>query len=80
MFLKNVKNYLQEKDYNINFYKNALYINNYQKIEQIADTNVVILFDSFLLNIKGSHITVDKMLDKEILFNGFFESVTFHYK
>ena len=80
MFLKNVKNYLQEKEYNINFYKNALYINNYQKVEEIAETSIIILFDTFLLQVKGTHITVDKMLDKEILFNGIFESVTFHYK
>lgn len=80
MFLKNVKNYLQKDDYNINLYKNALYISNYQKVDHIAEDNVRILFDTFSLIVKGNHITVDKMMDKEILFNGTFESVTFHYK
>ena len=75
MLLNNIRNYLNNKSYNINISKNQLYINNYNKIDNINDKNISIIFNDFKLNIDGINIKVIKMIDKEILFNGLIESI-----
>ena len=75
MILNNIRNYLNNKSYNINISKNQLYINNYNKIDNINDKNISIIFEDFKLNIEGLNIKVIKMIDKEILFNGLIESI-----
>ena len=75
MILNNIRNYLNNKSYNINISKNQLYINNYNKIDNINDKNISIIFNDFKLNIDGINIKVIKMIDKEILFNGQIESI-----
>ena len=73
--LSNIRNYLNNKSYNINISNNQLYINNYNKIDNINDKNISIIFEDFNLKIDGINIKVIKMLDKEILFNGQIESI-----
>ncbi|MBE6145997.1 MAG: hypothetical protein E7171_05175 [Firmicutes bacterium] len=75
MILNNIRNYLNNKSYNINISKNQLYINNYNKIDNINDKNISIIFEDFKLYIEGLNIKVIKMIDKEILFNGLIESI-----
>lgn len=75
MLLNNIRNYLNNNSYNINLSKNQLYINNYNKIDNINDKNISIIFNDFKLNIDGINIKVIKMIDKEILFNGQIESI-----
>jgi hypothetical protein len=75
MILNNIRNYLNNKSYNINISKNQLYINNYNKIDNINDKNISIIFEDFKLYIEGLNIKVTKMIDKEILFNGLIESI-----
>jgi hypothetical protein len=75
MILNNIRNYLNNKTYNINISKNQLYINNYHKIDNINDKNISIIFEDFILKVEGINIKVNKMIDKEILFNGQIESI-----
>ncbi len=75
MILNNIRNYLNNKSYNINISKNQLYINNYNKIDNINDKNISIIFEDFILKVEGINIKVNKMIDKEILFNGLIESI-----
>ncbi len=80
MLIGNIKNFLCENDYNINIYKNSLYINNYQNLEHISDNLLIIKFNDFNLKVNGSEFTVQKMVCGEILFNGKIESLKFEYK
>ena len=75
MILNNIRKYLNNKSYNININKKQLYINNYNKIDNINDKNISIIFEDFKLYIEGLNIKVIKMIDKEILFNGLIESI-----
>ena len=75
MILNNIRTYLNNKSYNINISKNQLYINNYNKIDNITDKNISLIFEEFILKIDGLNIKVIKMIDKEILFNGLIESI-----
>lgn len=80
MFLSNIKNYLSDNNYNINIYKNNLYINNYHHLEHVSDKNIIIVFDKFKLNINGTNLIIIKMVDSEILFGGHIESLKFIYE
>lgn len=80
MLLNNIRNYLNPKSYNINSSKNELYINNYQKLNIIKDNYISIIFNDFILNIKGQSLKINKMIDNEILFNGQIESMEYIYK
>ena len=80
MMLNNIKTYLSDKSYNINLIKNQLYINNFQKIDNITDKNISIIFEDFKLKIEGLNIKVIKMIDKEILFNGQLNKIEIIYK
>lgn len=75
MIINNIRTYLNNKSYNINLSKNQLYINNYNKIDNINDKNISIIFNEFILKIEGLNIKVIKMIDNEILFNGQIESI-----
>lgn len=75
MIINNIRTYLNNKSYNINLSKNQLYINNYNKIDNINDKNISIIFEDFILKVEGLNIKVNKMIDKEILFNGQIESI-----
>ncbi len=76
----NVRNYLNNKDYNINITNNYIYITNYKKINTIEKSKIRITFDSFLLIIDGENMSIDKLLDSEVLFNGKIDKVVFEYK
>ena len=76
----NIRNYLNNKDYNINITNNLLYINNYEKINTINDRFISISFLEFNLLVEGVNISINKLLDTEVLFNGQITKVTFEYK
>ncbi len=80
MLIDELRNYLNPKSYNINLSKDNIYINNYHKLAQITDNYISIDFDTFILNINGSNFKINKMIDKEILFNGHIESMEYLYK
>lgn len=80
MLIDELRNYLNPKSYNINLSKDNIYINNYYKLTQITDNYISIDFDTFILNINGSNFKINKMIDKEILFNGHIESMEYLYK
>ena len=75
MLIPKIKNYFKDKDYSLNICENKIYINNYKKIDYISDNLLIIIFDNFILHIKGHNFTVDKMIDKEALFNGSFQNI-----
>lgn len=75
MLLQNITNYLRNNTYNINISENYIYINNYQKIDNISETDITIIVNQYILNIKGNNLKVLKLLDNEILFNGNIENI-----
>lgn len=78
--MSNLKKYIKNDLYNINLSSNNIYINNYEKINTINDNLISIKFKDFKLNINGKSFKVSKMVDKEILFNGYIESMEYIYK
>lgn len=71
---------MNDKTYNINLSPNKIYINNYNDIIEIKDTNISLDFTDFLLKINGQNFKVSQMINNEILFNGHIESMEYIYK
>lgn len=65
-----IRNYLNNKDYNINISNNSIYINNYNKIDKITSSTIIVNIQNIKLHITGENFKLLKMLDKEVLFNG----------
>ncbi len=80
MLTSKINKYLKENTYKINLVPNKIYINNYEDIITINDNRISIQFQDFTLNINGSDFKVQKMIDKEALFNGHIESMEYIYK
>lgn len=80
MLMSNFRKYIKNDLYSINLSLNNIYINNYEKINTINDNLISIEFKDFKLNINGTSFKVSQMVDKEILFNGYIESMEYIYK
>lgn len=80
MILSNIKNYLRDKNYAIDIFENGIYIYNFASIDHISEQLLIIYFENFSIRVKGNHFCVKKMLEKEVLFNGTIESISFIYE
>ena len=79
MLFSKVRNYLVNKSYNINLYKNGIYIYDYLLIDCISENLLIIKFTEFTLKIIGHNFSVNKMLDNEVVFNGEIKRIEFEY-
>lgn len=70
MKLETITNYLNPKNYTLSISENNLYINNYNKIEEITDEKLIIIIKNKKFKISGNNFKVKKMIDEEILLNG----------
>lgn len=79
MLVSSLKKFIKNDSYSINLSLNSIYINNYESIDTINDNLISIRFKDFKLNINGASFKVAQMIDKEILFNGYIESMEYIY-
>ena len=70
LMIENIKNYLYDKKYFINFYDDYIHIFNYIKLLDFNDTKVSLEMSDFTVNIKGEKLFVTKMTSNEILIKG----------
>ena len=68
--LRDLRNYILEKDFRINYIKNKLNIVNYECIDHFCDETVMIRYSDGVLVVKGESLIISKLLDDEILISG----------
>lgn len=68
--LKEINNYINDKSFKLNLYKDKLNIVNYKKILSLEDNYISILLDKEKMIIKGNNLTLVKILDNELLIKG----------
>lgn len=73
----NIRNYLNDNDWKIYIYNNAINIVNYIDVITLEDNRISIKYENGLIIIKGKNLTVNKLLDKEMLITGAIYSVNF---
>lgn len=78
--LKDLRNYIMENDFMVNYLKNKINIVNYESIDHFDDNKIMIRYDDGLLIIKGEDLTISKLLKDELLISGKVIEIKFKWK
>ena len=78
--MSQIMRYLKDEDFKLNIKNNTIYIDNYQKVEKLADNEISIISIDKIIEITGKDFTIKKLLDKEILFTGEIKNIKFIQK
>lgn len=62
--------YLTDKIFKITYFNNSININNYIEIIDFNDNKIKIKYDQGICIIEGKNLTLNKMIDNEILIEG----------
>ncbi len=68
--LKEINNYINDKNFKLSLYKNKLNIVNYKKLLSLEENYISVLLEKKKLIIKGSNLLLIKILDNELLIKG----------
>lgn len=74
---KTVKAYILEDEFKMILLENRINIVNYTSIGHFDDEKIMIWKDSQCILIKGSHLTISKLLHDEILITGMIKAIEF---
>lgn len=72
-----IRSYLNDDKFKFNITNKNIYIDNYNKIENLTETNVTLKFNDFIIAIEGKDFIIKKLIDKEILFTGEITNIKF---
>ena len=68
--LKDIREYIGSEEFEMNIKKNKINIINYKRIISISPTNISILSPTQKIVITGTNLSLNKLLDEEILIVG----------
>ena len=68
--MKKIKEYLDSNELEFNYKNKKLYIINYDEIILLTDSNIILLKDQKTISIKGTNLSLLKLLEKELLIQG----------
>ena len=68
--LKSLNRFIKNNDYTINIWENNIDIINFSEILILEDKKVVLLINNKRITIIGENVTINKLLDNEILLKG----------
>ena len=75
--VNNIRNFLEDKEYYIDIFDNKLHAFNYLKLLKLSDSEIILKFEKFLLEIKGNNLKVRQMNNVEILLSGDIDDMRF---
>lgn len=78
-FKDTFKNFLYDLDNFITIYENHLHVFNYQKLNKLSDTEIVLTILNKEVTIKGNNLKIKQMTKQELLITGEFLKVEFKY-
>ncbi|MBO5376424.1 MAG: YabP/YqfC family sporulation protein [Bacilli bacterium] len=73
--LKNIVNYVRNNEFYINIWKNKINIVNFKEIVIMEDEKIVIMADVGKVIIRGRNLSINKLLENELLIMGVFCSI-----
>ena len=68
--LKEINNYINDKEFRINIYKEKINIVNYKNIISLEDNYISVLTDDTKIIINGENLHLIKILENELLIKG----------
>lgn len=75
--MKKIREYVRESDFKMLIKNNNIDIENYTKIIDITDTKIEILNNDIKIKILGKNLTINKLLNNEILIIGKYNNILF---
>lgn len=76
--LKNLINYIKDKDYLIGIYEGIIYIYNYENILDVTLDCIRVKLPNKKINIKGKNLYISRLENKELAIKGEFKEVSFY--
>lgn len=68
--LKSLNRFIKNDDYTINIWENNINIINFSEILILEENKVVLLIKNKKITVTGENLTINKLLDDEILLKG----------
>ena len=76
--VNNIKEFLYNKQYFINFYENYIHLYNFQEIESISSGEIKVKFAQFRMIITGLNFVVARLENNEMLIKGKINKAEYH--
>lgn len=77
--IRQVQNFVLEKDFKINYTNNKIEIINYTNISHFDETKILINYEKGTLIISGNNLVVSKLLIDELLIEGSIDKIEFRW-
>ena len=71
------KNFLYDLEDFITIYENHLHVFNYEKLNKLSDTMIVLKIKNVIVTIEGINLKIKQMTKQELLINGKIKKVEF---
>ena len=78
-FKDTFKNFLYDLNNFITIYENHLHVFNYEKLNKLSDTEIIITINNKEVTIKGENLKIKQMTKQELLIIGIILKVEFNY-
>ena len=78
-FKDTFKNFLYDLNNFITIYENHLHVFNYEKLNKLSDTEIIITIKNKEVIIKGDNLKIKQMTKQELLITGIILKVEFNY-
>lgn len=75
--VRNIENYVKQNDFKILMKNRYIDIENYTKLDKIDEREIIIFSDKEKIIIKGSSLTINKLLNNELLILGKYSQIVF---
>ena len=75
--LRDLRNYIMEEDFRVNYVKNKVDVVNYLSIDHFENNKIMIRYKEGLLVVIGSDLTISKLLKDEVLISGVIKEIEF---
>lgn len=79
-FKDSFKNFLFDLDNFISIYENNFHVFNYEKLDKLSDTEIVIILKNKKIIVVGINLKIKQMTKQELLINGEILKVEFSYE
>ncbi len=68
--IEEIRNYVKDLEFRFTVYQNKVDIINYQKIVSLEDEKIIFLANNEKITIYGQKLTLNKLLEQEVLITG----------
>lgn len=68
--LNKLKDYINDNEFRITIFSDRIYVVNYKEVLSLEDERISFSTSNGRIIVKGDHLTLNKLLDREVLISG----------